>query len=241
MDEINETARTYNVPVIEDCAHAFGAEYRGRKVGNSSNVCTFSFHSVKPVPVCDAGAITTNNKLYHERLKKLRWLGIDKSTYVRSESGYGWEYNVEEVGYKYHGNDILAAIGRVGLRHVDEDNARRQEIVDMYREGLKDLLWLRFLPSVGYMEKNPHIKSANHLCIVRVPRKDEFINKLKEKGIDCGCHYCPNNHYEMYTHQSGDTKVTEELYKGIVSLPLHMKLTNANVKYIIKTIREVWN
>jgi dTDP-4-amino-4,6-dideoxygalactose transaminase len=170
-------------------------------------------------------------------------LGIDKSTYVRTEGSYGWKYDVEEVGYKYHGNDILAAIGRVSLRHVDEDNARRQEIVDLYREGLGDLPWLRFVPSVEYMESNPHIKSANHLGVVRVPRKREFIERMKKAGIDIGCHYRPNTHYPMYSMDDKKEVLpnTETLYKEIITLPLHLKLTDRDVEYIIKTIKDVWN
>lgn len=244
MDEINEVARTYNLPVIEDCCHAFGSEYKGRKLGNSSNLCVHSFHAVKPSPIGEGGAISTNNRLYYERLQKLRWMGIDKSTYIRNEeSGYSWEYNVEEVGYKYAGNDILAAIGRVSLKYAEEDDRRRQEIVDKYREDLGEISWLRFVPGISHMDANPGLKSANHLCVIRVPKKKEFVERMKERGVDVGCHYTPNYYYPMYW-VDGKVQIlenTEKLYKEIVTLPLHLKLTDADVKYIIKTIKEVWD
>jgi len=240
MDEINRIARTYNIPVIEDCAHALGSSYNGVKIGNSSNICTFSFHSVKALPICDGGAITTNNRLYDERLRKLRWLGIDKSTADRfGGKGYSWEYNVEEVGYKYHGNDILAAIGRVSMRYLNEDLKRRQEIVDMYREGLRDVEWASPLPSDKWYEFNTNRISGNHLFVLSVPKKDEFIMKMREAGIEVGCHYMPNTMYDMYDNSRIGTAM--RMYDRMVSLPLHMKLTDRDVKYIIKTIKELWD
>lgn len=242
MDKINRIAKTYNLPVIEDCAHALGASYRGYKIGNSTNLSVFSFHPVKNLSTSDGGALTTNNKLYRERIESLRWMGIDKSTFARNkESGYRWEYNIKEVGYKYHGNDVIAAIARVGLKYVDEDNQRREEITNMYREGLQDLSWFKFVPETDYMERHPERKSSNHMCIGRVPRKKEFIENINAKGIDIACHYTPNYYYPMYTTDGREFPRTEEFYSESVTLPLHLMLKDSDVKYIIKAIREVWN
>jgi len=240
MDAINRLGRIYNLPIIEDSAHAFGSSYRGHKIGDSPNICVFSFHPVKPLPTSDSGAVTTNNRLYKQRLDRLCWLGIDKSTYDRSGSGsYTWEYNVPEVGYKYHGNDLVASVARVSMRHVDEDLERRKEIVQMYREGLKDLGWLSFVPSLGYLAEHPECESANHLCVVRVPKKPIFMERMKAAGIECGCHYTPNTRYPMYA--GAKVPVVDKLYEEIVSLPLHMMLTDKDVQYIIKTVREIWD
>ena len=141
MDAINDIAKKHNVKIIEDCAHAFGSKYKGKKIGDTDNICVWSFQVVKNLPVGDGGAISTNDDEVHKRLMKLRWLGIDKDTVSRSnlkshKQTYNWDYNVEELGYKYHMSDINALMGIIGLEDVDSGNNRRKEIVNYYLENV---------------------------------------------------------------------------------------------------------
>lgn len=111
LDEIYDIASNHNITVIEDCAHAMGAEYNGRKIGASARLAVFSFHAVKNLPMGDGGIIATDDSEFYGKLKKLRWMGINKDTYSRrisigESSVYSWQYNVEMLGYKYHMNDI---------------------------------------------------------------------------------------------------------------------------------------
>jgi perosamine synthetase len=126
MDEIHPLAREHNVPMLEDAAHACGSEYRGRKVGALSDITCFSFHALKNLAMGEGGAITTNNEEYDKRLRRLRWLGISKDTWSRADTGmgYSWQYNVEEVGYKYHRSDVSPAIGLAQLGKLHRTNAR---------------------------------------------------------------------------------------------------------------------
>ena len=93
IDKLYKLSKQYNLPIIEDCAHAVGSTYKGKKIGSHGLIHCFSFHAVKNLPMGDGGAITTNNKVFYERLKKLRWLGIDKSTLWRKIK----EYNIKEI------------------------------------------------------------------------------------------------------------------------------------------------
>src|SRR3990172_8040445 len=129
LDEFYALSRDYNIPIVEDCAHACGAVYKGIKIGSYGDIHAFSFQAVKNLPMGDGGALTVRSSDYHKRLRKLRWLGIDKDTYSRDQNNsYKWQYDVTEVGYKYHMNDIEAAIGLVQLKFLDADNARRLQI-----------------------------------------------------------------------------------------------------------------
>ena len=108
MDAINKLANKHHIAVIEDAAHAAGSSYKGKKIGNSKNLTTFSFHAVKNLATGDGGMITTPDADVDKRLRSLRWMGINKSTSEReTEGGYRWDYDISiEGGFKYHMNDI---------------------------------------------------------------------------------------------------------------------------------------
>jgi perosamine synthetase len=146
LDEFYTLARDRGIPIIEDCAHACGATYKGKRIGSHGDIHAFSFNAVKNLPMGDGGALTVRSEEHAARLRRLRWLGIDRDTFQRTEPQvYQWEYDVTEVGFKYQMNDIQAAIGLTQLRHLDEDNARRAEIAAQYRERLANVPGVRML------------------------------------------------------------------------------------------------
>jgi len=124
----------FPVPVIWDCAHAAGSAFDA-----SGKTCCWSFHSVKNLATADGGMVTTSDAAFAAKLKRLRWLGIDKSTHDRSGKTYSWEYDIPEVGIKAHMNDVTAAIGLVQLAKLPAMQARRREIAERYDELLKNL------------------------------------------------------------------------------------------------------
>src|SRR5205823_3771214 len=174
--------------VVEDAAHACGAVYKERRIG-SFGLTTFSFHAVKNLPTGDGGMITTDDSALYEQLQRLRWMGIDRSTFARSAESYQWEYDVVEVGFKDHMNDITAAIGLAHLPHVDAWNERRREIVGIYETELADLP----PEQLRWVETTPDAVSARHLCAVRVPDRDAAVDRLRADGIGVGVHYKPNH------------------------------------------------
>jgi len=239
LDKIYKIAKKYNLKVIEDAAHACGSSYKGKKIGSLGLTC-FSFHAVKNLPTGDGGMITTNNKRYYERLKRLRWLGIDKSTYERTKtdkkepSAYAWKYNVPEIGYKYHMNDINAAIGIEQLKLLDEENAYRRKLAVIYNQELNhpDIISLPYV--------SPDVVTSQHLYVIQVRRRDDLIAKLKANGVAPGVHYRPNNIYPMYRKYRADVENVKRIAKNIVSLPMHTLLEKKDVWRITKIINQGW-
>ncbi len=225
-----------DIPIIEDCAHASGARYKGRPAGGLGTIGCFSFHAVKNLAMGEGGAVTLNNGELAERAKRLRWLGIDKGTWERTEldKSYWWEYNVDEIGLKSHLNDIAAAIGLVQLRKLEEANKRRRAIVRMYREGLQGLRQVRMPP-----EDTDDFVSSWHLCEIKAENRDELSVFLMGKEIGTGVHYKPIHLYRCYGNRPLLAKA-ERVFTRILSLPLHPGLSDEDVSSIIAAIREFY-
>jgi len=135
--DIIQIARDNNLKVILDAAHMAGSRINNQHVGFDVDVSVFSFQAVKNLPTADSGMICFNNEEDDKKARELSWLGINKDTYSRSNEGsYKWDYTVNEVGYKYHGNSIMAALGIVGLKYLDEDNQTRRDLAARYIENL---------------------------------------------------------------------------------------------------------
>jgi len=227
IERLYSLAERNGLDVIEDAAHACGASWNGGRIGSFGLTC-FSFHAVKNLPLGDGGMITTNDDDLAQRIQCLRWLGIDKSTYARTAGGnYHWDYSVPEVGYKYHMNDINAAIGLASLPALDGSNQVRRYISDYYRANLK----------VPMLSTTPNSESSNHLAVIRAKNRDALYQHLVDRGISAGVHYKPNHYYPMYRQfVRAPLDVTEQAYREILSLPLHLKLTEENLIYICEVI-----
>ncbi|MBN8621336.1 MAG: DegT/DnrJ/EryC1/StrS aminotransferase family protein, partial [Anaerolineae bacterium] len=156
-------------------------------------------------------------------------------TWIRSRdkdsSQYSWEYDVEELGYKYHTNDINAAIGLVQLRRLPQTNARRREIAALYAEGLRDLGWLQ-LPVI-----KEGVESAQHNYVVRLDDRDGLAAWLHQHRVATGMHYIPNHLHAMYKPYATPLPVTEREWTRLLTLPLYPALTDDEVQYIIEVIR----
>jgi len=234
MDPILALAKEGDIHVVEDVAHGCGGQYKGQRLGSLGDLGCFSFHAVKNMSTGEGGMITTDDPELYGRLLKLRWMGISKDTWSREEKDekYSWYYNVEEVGFKYHMNDIPAAIGLVQLKKLDRMNQRRREITEQYNMGLKGLSWL----------ETPTIKSyavpSYHNYVIKIEKRDPLNIYLQQKGISTGVHYIPNNHYEMYRAFRGQTPISDSVWKKLLTLPLFPDLKNEEVDFIIREIRE---
>lgn len=227
--------------VIEDCAHAAGSSLAG-KVGR---VACWSFHAVKNLATGDGGMVTTDDAHVAREVRRMRWVGIDKTTWDRdknAKTGYGWDYDIRALdGEKAHMNDIAAAIGRVQLRHLDEDNARRRAISLAYRDQLASLYsWLTPPP----VERD----SAMHMFVIRLRVKnaaevrDRFIQHMISQGVSAGVHYKPLTHYcdsrgrSLFGPQTA-LPVTEHVWETLVTLPLFPTMTDAEIEAVIKAVR----
>lgn len=245
INEIMEIAQEHRLVVVEDAAHACGAEYRGRKIGCFGDATCFSFHAVKNLATGDGGMITTDRVEIARLLKALRWVGIDKSTWERTEdvaaemeagirryASYGWYYEVHELGFKYHMNDIAAAIGLVQLSKLDRTNAKRRAIVQCYNDAFRDVDWIE-----TPVEKD-YVRSAHHNYVIRTPYRDELNLYLKERGIATGVHYMPIHLQPFYRKRfDANVPVAERIWTQLLTLPLYPDLTDEDVNYVIDSIK----
>jgi len=230
------TALDKDFQLIEDCAHAAGARYLDNKpVGsNPRTLACFSFHSVKNLPTFDSGMLCSHNGHAMQRAKKLSWLGIDKDTFERSAHQsnqlYKWRYDVPELGWKYNGNDIAAAIARVQLKYLQRDNAYRHQIYNWYLQNLSNN------KNVQIVRHNPY--SSHHLFVLRVKNRDEMITFLKEEGIAAGVHYLPNNQFPVFQkyYKKGDCPILESISEELISLPNHLNLTKNDIDRVCEVI-----
>ncbi len=233
LDEFYTLAGSKGIPIIEDCAHACGATYQGKRIGGRGEIHAFSFHAVKNLTTGDGGALTVRSPEHDSRLRRLRWLGIDSDTFQRTDKKkYKWEYQVTEVGFNYYMNDIKAAIGLVQLRHLDQDNARRTAIASQYRRRLSDV------PGIQLLRHESGRTSSNCMFCVLADGRDALVDKLRNQGIDAGVHYRRNDRYPMYQKQN--LPHAEYFWQRVISLPMHTQLTDEQVDYVTEVIRKGW-
>lgn len=244
MKDIWELAYSYNLFVIEDAAHACGSQYDGQMVGGlqSSTTC-FSFHAVKNLACGDGGMITTSRLDIAQFSRRLRWCGIDRSTWDRigeyraavntQYAKYSWYYEVHRLGFKSHMNDITAAIGLVQLGKLKEANERRREIAGRYTDELGSLDWLE---CPGLSDDISAHQSACHNYVIKTDRRDELNAYLKEFNIMTGVHYMPL-HLQPYYRTTVSLPTAERVWPQLLTLPLYPSLTDDEVGQVIRRIK----
>lgn len=243
MDAIWKLAEEHRLSVIEDAAHACGACYAGGipvGAGASDAVC-FSFHAVKTLTTGLGGMVTTRKERIDRDVRRRRWMGIDRSTFERVHSEgkddqdlprYDWYYEVPELGYQYCMSDIQAAVGLVQLDKLARGCERRRRIAHRYREGLKDLEWIRLPLETG------HEESAWHLYPIRTALRDPLRQHLQERKIATSVHYYPIHLHPFYARQfSTRLPVVEQMWRELLSLPIFPDLTELQQDRVIDSIR----
>jgi dTDP-4-amino-4,6-dideoxygalactose transaminase len=229
-----QLCRERGLKLILDAAHMSGTRLNGRHVGAEGDVSVFSFHAVKNLPTADAGMICFPDDGSDASARHWTWLGIDKDTFARtqSDSTYKWHYQVEHVGFKYHGNSIMAGIGLVSLKYLDTDNQYRRELASWYDEGLAGAEGIERVPIA------PGCDSARHLYQVMVDRRDDVMVGLNQAQIYPGVHYRDNAVYAMYADQPPCPRATRASER-VISLPMHMQLDRADVQRVCETLRSL--
>lgn len=222
MDPITEIAKKHGLFIVEDCAQAHGAEYKGRRIGSFGDAAGFSFYPGKNLGALgDAGAAVTNNK---ELADKIRALG-----------NYGSDYKYHHI---YQGNnsrldEMQAAFLAAKLPHLDRMNAERRRIADIYLKGITNPdITLPFIPD--------NVVPVWHIFAVRTERRDELAAYLEEKGIHTNKHYPIPMHlqlcYEDLNIKEGELPIAETISRTELSLPMFYGITDEMVDYVIDAI-----
>ena len=246
MDTILQLARTYQVKVIEDAAHALPSLYNGRKVGNFGDITVYSFYVTKPVATGEGGMIVSNNPDYIEKMRIMRLHGITRDIFRRNVAHTpSWYYEVMAAGYKYNLSDIMAAIGIHQLAKADQFHQRRAEIAAHYSQAFADLpINTPYLhPQVG------HLGHAWHLYVIQLQLeklsfdRDSFIRQMHDAGIGTSVHFIPLHIHPywqtLYNLKPEDFPIALETYQRAVSLPIYPSMTDAEVKKVITAVRTI--
>ncbi len=241
MDRVIELARTKKLKIIEDCAHCLGGSYQGQKLGTWGDIGCFSFEEKKGMTTGDGGMMVANDADLIEPMRANRWVGIDKDTWRRRE-GYTevgaqdvrhWHYEVSVLGYKYNMNDLAASIGRVQLRRLNSFNARRAAIISRYLNRLADVS--SFEPLFPYKENS----GAYWLFGMRTADRNAVIRYLKSQRIATGVHYMPLSQHPLFAQFNRDLPISNKIWESLLTLPLHVDLTNDEVDRVADAVRRV--
>ncbi|MBC24401.1 MAG: erythromycin biosynthesis sensory transduction protein eryC1 [Phycisphaerae bacterium] len=225
MDPILEIARKNELIVVEDCAQAHGATYKGQKAGSLGDVAAFSFYPSKNLGAFgDAGMVITSDSDIACQAKKMRNYGQDG------------KYNHIIRGTNSRLDEIQAAVLNAKLRFLDSWNGRRQQVAKRYIEGLKN-------HSLELPYETEYGKHVWHLFVIRVPNRDEFRSDLVSKGVQTGVHYPSPVHlqpaYTEYEAQKKYLTITGQQAGHLVSLPIFPELTDDEINHVIKSVRLV--
>lgn len=233
LDKVIEICKKHNLKLILDAAHMAGTRVGGVTPGTwgGVDVTVYSYQAVKNLPTGDSGMICFADGENDKIARQLAWLGINKDTYARSNKGtYAWKYDVDYVGYKYNGNAIMAAIALVQLKYLDEDNARRRQIANMYSEAFRSNKNIQIVDA-------PYADECSfHIYELIVPNREALLNELAKNDIYGGVHYRDNTEYSMYEYALGTCPKAHSISQKIITLPLHMWLSDEDVCKITEIV-----
>lgn len=217
----------FGLPVIEDCAHAFGAEYKGKKLGNHGNICVFSFQAIKHLTTGDGGMIVLPTRELYERAKLLRWYGIDRNARNFNLKDFRLEKDILEWGYKFHMNDINATIGIANMQLAIDNLKKHQENAQYYFLNIKP-------NGCQLMENNQ--TSSWWIFTIKIQRKQEFINYMKEQGIIVSQVHNRNDKHSCVAQFKTNLPNLDQLENEIVCIPVGWWLTQQDLDKIITCI-----
>jgi dTDP-4-amino-4,6-dideoxygalactose transaminase len=245
LDQLYEISQRHDIRVIEDAAHAMGAEYKGRRIGGGGDTQVFSFHPTKNMTTGEGGCISTRDEELAKKIGLLRFHGIDREAWNRYGKGGQQDYEIIMPGFKYNMMDIQAAIGLHQLRELAGFTDRRAELANRYQEALAD--WHQWdLPQPpAYEHKHSwHIYTPLLNNKTAHMSRDEFMAAMKEKNIGTGLHYRAVHLYPYYREcfgfQEGDFPHAEAVAERIVSLPLFPAMTDMEHDRVLDVMYEIF-
>lgn len=241
MEAIHAIANAYNLPVIEDAAHAFPAKYRGQMIGTISDLTAFSFYATKTLSTGEGGMLTTANPEYAERVAMMSLHGISRDSWKRYSAEGSWYYEVLQAGYKYNMTDLAAAIGLHQLARSEWLLERRRTIAQRYTEAFSQ--W----PELETPPNPSHVEHAWHLYLLRLRlerltiTRDAFIQALKQANIGASVHFIPLHLHTFYRNAyqlaSDDFPAALHTYQRVISLPIYPGMTDEDVEDVIAAVQ----
>ena len=221
MDKILDMAKTHKIAVVEDAAHAFGSSFKGSKIGSFGHFTCFSFDPIKNITCGEGGAISTNDEVKANLLRKKIVLGIDRES-----------RSVITNGYRYHMSNINAAIGLAQLKKLESFRASKVKIVNRYTEAFSEI------DGISILAWNP-MDTFPFICTIRIQghNRDDLMQFLAKRGINTSINYIPN-HLQPFFKNGQKLPVTEQLFSEIITLPLFVDITDDQVQFVIESVAE---
>jgi len=242
LDAFLDIADRHGLVVIEDAAHALGAEYRKRRVGGIAHMTVFSFHPVKHLTTGEGGMVTTNNAKFVETLRRFRNHGISSDARQRQSEGQ-WFYEMVLLGFNYRLTDIACSLGLSQLQKLEGNLVRRRVIARLYAAAFRGVAGI--VPPSVKEDANP----AWHLYPIRLDLQKlsvgraEFFRALRAENIGVNVHYIPVHLHPYYRDQfgyrGGEFPVAEEAYERLISLPMFHGMTDQDVQDVIHAVTKV--
>ena len=242
--EIREICDRHHLIFIEDAAHAIATTYNGVQVGNLADITTFSFHPVKTITGGEGGAVLTNSDELYQKIQLVHTHGITHDPVLMEEPVHEgpWYYEQIMLGYNYRITDIQAALIVSQMKKLDQFKTRRKKIVEMYDEAFAQI------PEIIVQKEIPESDTCRHLYIIRLDleklscTRREFFDAMSAENVQCQIHYVPVYwfpYYQKLGYKKGLCPVAEEVYKGIMSIPLYQKMTDQDVSDVIHAVTKV--
>ena len=245
MDAIKKLADKYGLFVIEDAAHALSAKYKGKPVGTIGDFSCFSFYVTKNITTAEGGMLTTNSGEYAEKLRIMSLHGMTKDAWKRYGREAVEDYQIVSEGYKYNLSDLQSVLGIQQLKRIPFFQERRKRLWNLYNTGLSNMPELE-IPEDIHEKGTEH---ARHLYMVTINTaklqisRDQMMHELRAKGIGTSVHFKAlhlHKYYKkLFKYKDRDFPVSEMLSKSVLSLPLYPKMEDADVKRVVRAIKEV--
>jgi dTDP-4-amino-4,6-dideoxygalactose transaminase len=242
LNALRAITEEYGLHLIEDAAHAVGAEFEGRPIGSGSNLTAFSFYATKNLTTGEGGMLTGDPELLN-RARVVSLHGMNREAWSRYAAGGKWAYDIVEPGFKYNMTDIQAALGLQQLRRFPRMQARRRQIVETYNRAFGQ--HAAFLTPTT----RAHVTNACHLYVLRLRPaelsidRDQFIQELTARNIGCSVHFIPIHMHSWYRNRYGwvpdDFPVAHAAFRNMISLPLSPAMSDEDVSDVIEAVLDI--
>ncbi|GAA0547317.1 DegT/DnrJ/EryC1/StrS family aminotransferase [Halorubrum ejinorense] len=240
IEGLLEVADEHDLTVIWDACHAFGGTWDGESIGAQRDMAVFSFHPVKNITTGEGGMVVTDDDELATRLRRLRSFEMDYDP--DGHENEPWYQVSEGVGYNYNVTDLQAALGLAQLDRLDEFKTRRDEIIAQYDEAFNDMPGVRTPPEPTNADPMYHLYAVEISDEFGCDRR-EFVNAMHAENLGVQVHYVPLHYHpyfqEEFGYERGAFPETETVYEGLVSLPLHAEMENADVEDVVRAIHRL--
>lgn len=244
LDRLKEIAEKHKLLLVEDAAHAIGTQYKSKKIGTIGDLTCFSFHPVKNMTTGDGGAVTTDNDELAEKLMVLRVNGMDKESWKRNTSTGSWDYAIVDEGFKYHMNDLSAALGLHQLKKLDEFMKIRDGIADEYDKQLKDVTEVTVPSRDQSTTRHAHniygiLLDTSGMSITR----NQVMEELKKYNVGSIVYFRPLHTQpffkEKYGFKEGDFPNAEHVFERLICLPIYPGMKPEDAVYVANLLKQI--